>query len=1406
MEQTASSERSERERLQGRIMALEEQLEHQAQSYDALLDASSDLILLMDTDGRVIHVNRPMARRLNASPSPLKGTTVFEHLPADLAANRWAQAREVISSGRPVHFVDSNGDRLFANRFHPVFDQAGEVTALAVFATDITEHWQRDEQLRFLVEHSSDALVMIDSDGCQRYVSPGAERITGFPAAELEGRSIDTLIHPEDLDGVLVAWNEVLQHPDRIVTVQYRHIHKIREWVYSEAIAKNCLAAPAANAVIATVRDITQQKRAEEVLRQHQQTVHALLNVTTESIHLIDRQGTVLLANEATARRLGTTVEALVGRRIHDFFPAEVASRRQEQIEKVFSSGQPATLVDERQGLVFTSNLWPLADNEGRVDRLAIFAKDITEQVQAERAFHQSKNLLNATQRLAKVGGWEWHPTNHSMTWTEETYRIHGLAPEDRPTVSAELINRSLDCYRDQDRPMILAAFRRCVDEGIPYDMQFPFRSTDGRNLWIRTMAEPVFEEGRIDLVRGNIVDITGEKRLEHLLAARLRLSEMSATLSLDDLLASVLEEAEQLTGSTIGFFHFVGADQHTLTLQAWSPSTTAHFCKAAGKGLHYPAAEAGVWVDCLRERRPVIHNDYASLPHRKGLPAGHTRVVRELVVPVFRAENIVAIFGVGNKDYEYDQEDIDMVTALGDMVWDMILRKQAENELRLSEERFRLSFERSPAGIAMLSTTFRFLRANEAFCRMVGYSETELSDLTFTDITHPEERQGALLRIQRLLTGEIDRYDVEKRYLHKSGQIIWGRVSVALVRDGNRTPLHFLSIIQDITAWKKAERALRESESRYQRIVETAREGISTMDDQQRITSVNEHMAVMLGLSPADMLDRPVEDFMFAEDLAAHEERMAVRRQGQGGHYEHRFRHRDGHAIWTIVSATPLQDEEGRFAGSFAMFTNITARKEAEKQLKERNAYLQSVFRSSPVGIGVVVDRMLQDANTRLCEMTGYHRKNLIGQSARMLYPSEEDYRWVGEEKYAQISRHGTGTVETRWQRQDGRIIDVLLSSTPIDVADLSLGVTFSALDITDRKQNERQIRKQADFTRRVLDSTAAHIAILDSDGIIIDVNTPWYRFAEENNITAMEKIGPGTSYFCTWSAEHGDTTNAAPALEGIRQVQRGEREDFQIEYPCHSCSENRWFTMRVLPLDGAPGQVLVSHTDITPLKESEERLVAALAEKDVLLREVHHRVKNNLAAIISLLDMQRRLLEDAQGRDILTELGSRIRSMSLIHEKLYRADNLARIDFQDYLQSLVSHLRTSFGSPLIHCRTEAEGIKLPLDLAVPCGMIVNELVTNAIKHAFPKGQPAPGRDACHIRVGMRQSEGICTLWVADNGVGLRPGYDWTAAKTLGMVLVRMLGRHQLGGSYVLDQREGCSLTLTFNEQRGKK
>ena len=165
-------------------------------------------------------------------------------------------------------------------------------------------------------------------------------------------------------------------------------------------------------------------------------------------------------------------------------------------------------------------------------------------------------------------------------------------------------------------------------------------------------------------------------RRMQNALQAALKLNRLMHTAGETEIVQLCLEECEALTESQIGFFHFVNPDQQTIHLKTWSVNTRSQ-CVVPGFQTHYPVAQAGVWVDCLHQRQPVIHNEYASLPHRKGLPAGHVAMVREMVVPIFDHERIVAIIGVGNKATDYDQTDIDQVQLLAENIWFAIQRKR---------------------------------------------------------------------------------------------------------------------------------------------------------------------------------------------------------------------------------------------------------------------------------------------------------------------------------------------------------------------------------------------------------------------------------------------------------------------------------------------------------------------------------------------------------------------------------------------------------------------------------------------------------------------------------------------------------------------------------------------------------
>jgi diguanylate cyclase (GGDEF)-like protein/PAS domain S-box-containing protein len=205
----------------------------------------------------------------------------------------------------------------------------------------------------------------------------------------------------------------------------------------------------------------------------------------------------------------------------------------------------------------------------------------------------------------------------------------------------------------------------------------------DGQTYWTQWTDRAFFDAtGAMTHLQSEGEDISERKRARDIRSARLRLMEFAAEHDMHALLVATLDEACALTESRIGFYHFLDADQKTLSLQAWSTRTAREYCKAEGEGRHYDIDEAGVWVDAVRERRPVIHNDYASLAHKRGLPPGHAELIREMVVPVFRKGLIVAILGVGNKAAPYTEDDLQAVALLADLAWDFAEAKRLEAEL----------------------------------------------------------------------------------------------------------------------------------------------------------------------------------------------------------------------------------------------------------------------------------------------------------------------------------------------------------------------------------------------------------------------------------------------------------------------------------------------------------------------------------------------------------------------------------------------------------------------------------------------------------------------------------------------------------------------------------------------------
>lgn len=260
----------------------------------------------------------------------------------------------------------------------------------------------------------------------------------------------------------------------------------------------------------------------------------------------------------------------------------------------------------------------------------------------------------------------------------------------------------------------IYKAFNR--GEQIHVDSEVFWRK-DGTSFPAEYWSYPLIKQGKIRGAVVTFIDITERKFNEEVMDSRVKLHEYAQGHTVNELLVFALDVACEKTGSKIGFYHFLEDDQKTLSLQAWSSETTKSFCQAAGEGLHYDIDDAGVWADAVRERHPVIHNDYASLPHRRGLPEGHAEVTCELCVPVFRGDKIVAIMGVGNRTRQnYDRHDVEKVSRIAELAWDIVENKLIEDQLEQNRQQLSTILDTVKEAVALWDDRARLRYANSGF------------------------------------------------------------------------------------------------------------------------------------------------------------------------------------------------------------------------------------------------------------------------------------------------------------------------------------------------------------------------------------------------------------------------------------------------------------------------------------------------------------------------------------------------------------------------------------------------------------------------------------------------------------------------------------------------------------------
>ena len=623
--------------------------------------------------------------------------------------------------------------RLFADLEHDIAERKRTEKALRLSETKFSKAF-----------HSSPDAILISrvTDGRLVEVNEGFSRLSEYSREEALTNSTIALgiwADPQDRARCIAALRE--NHSIRDREYDFRtQSGRILNCLYSGEIIYLGDEAH----ILSVVRDITERKWAEKALRRQNEYLAALQETTLDLLsqfdldtlleNIVKRAGLLtgtsagyldLLEPETGQLRprvgLGALAESLdhvaqpgegvagtvwqTGKPLviedYDQWPGRISSFSPNTIRSIVGvpllSGDQVVGVlglayDTTSNLVFKQEDVKLLTPFAQLATIAIenarlflaAQQELAERKQAEDALRESESKLRALFEILPVGV-SILDAGHKLIYANPA--LERILDIDREHLFRGDY-RTRQYLRPDGLTMTNAEFasvRAVKEQRAVLDLETGIVKEDGSLIWTSVSAMPVaFPDWRVVIVT---TDITERKRVEEILQMRLRLLEFAATHSLDELMQKALDEIGEVTNSPIGFYHFVEADQKTLSLQAWSTRTLSEFCQAEGKGLHYSIDEAGVWVDCVHQRKPVIHNDYAALPHRKGMPAGHAQVIRELVVPTLRDGRVVSILGVGNKPSDYDEQDVEFVSYIADVVWVIVERKRMEDDLRKAKE-----------------------------------------------------------------------------------------------------------------------------------------------------------------------------------------------------------------------------------------------------------------------------------------------------------------------------------------------------------------------------------------------------------------------------------------------------------------------------------------------------------------------------------------------------------------------------------------------------------------------------------------------------------------------------------------------------------------------------------------------
>ncbi|MCX6575261.1 MAG: PAS domain S-box protein, partial [Candidatus Aminicenantes bacterium] len=1094
---------------------------------------------------------------------------------------------------------------------------------------------EQEERYRILFDEALDGICLADTEtGLIIDCNQALAALVGRERAELIGRP-QRILHPPDYDQAAFSPTFKQHLTDKIGQILETQVVTSTGTIRDVEIKANCLNLQGRKLLQGVFRDITDRKLAEQALRKRNTQLELIHHIQSEIPVNTDIETVLVRAAESIGKPFGyykisvnlyhpetEEIEYLTGwnksglliPRGHrqklgqgligkagllkqtivandvskepDYIPYHLTETKAELII-------PLVVQDQLIGVLDLQSTQVNAFSEGDVSVLQAIASYIAHIIDEKK---QREELRESEQKFKNLA--EQTP---SMIFINQKGRVvfaNKKCEEIMGYQREEIYSPDFDflvLIAPEDRDKIKANFAKHLrgEENPP--LEYAFLAKEGKRIEA-LLATKLIDYGGEKAILGTITDITERKRAEK--EVRLKELRLQSLLNISqhkskdiqDLFDCALYEAIKLTVSKIGFFAFYSEENKAMTIVTWSRETMKE-CEVPDKSLVFPLENAGIWAEGIRRRTPFVINDYqAPHPNKRGCPTGHVELSRYLTIPLFSDDKITAVVAVANKEEDYDESDVRQLTLLMDPVLKLVESVRAEEELKKSEERFRLVFESAPDAYYLNDLKGNFIDGNKAAEKLTGYKREELVGMSFLKLNLlsaefiPKAAYLLFKNLRNKSTGP-DEFILKR----KDGSKVTVEISTHPVRLEGKTVV--LGIARDITERKKAEQALKENEEKYRTLTENVNIGVyrNTAGAKGRFLEANSALVKMFGYkNKKEFLALNVSD-LYQNDAAREKFSEKMLRQGFVRNEETHLLKKDGKPIICSISAVAVKDEQGSIQYFDGTIEDITERKRAENALRENEMRYRALFECANDAVFLLSSEGKHVmVNKRAAEMLGYSIKDLIGLSyGDIVAPSE--HKDATNKLQAVWNGESFSTYERIFRKKNGTEFPVEITIALIsDVEGKPLFIQSVVRDITDRKRAEEDLTKERNLLRTLIDNLPDYIFIKDVES----------RFVI-NNVAHLRCLGAKTQDEVIGKADIDFFPNkmAEQYLADEREIIRSRRALAVREEPSidRTTGDRKWLLTTKVPLVGANGRAVglvgISR-DITERKRAEEEL----------------------------------------------------------------------------------------------------------------------------------------------------------------------------------------------------------------------